>query len=167
MNQRRPARFGQGVVAVSLIAYALFSTGTSFALHGITTSPNRELYPFFTWSLFSKADNQKIDYSVFVTSINDEQFEAPIDWRKVEELPSFHDSRSLGLKAARAVGSKTRAGAPNADALRRTFENRYFGNHDVDYIIIRSVYNPMLLWRDGAKPDEEQVIGSFSYRGRS
>ena len=51
--------------------------------------------------------------------------------------------------------------------MRRVFEARYFGENDVDYMIVRSVYDPMLLWRDNAPPDDEQIVGTFSYRGRS
>jgi len=167
MSWKYTARKMQIVVLVALSLYFLFSTGTSFAIYGFSTNPNRELFPFFTWSLFSDADDKKIEYGILIVSLNGDVFSQAVDWRDVEELPSFNDSRSLGLKAARAVGSKTRSGAPEAESLRIAFEQRYFGNHDVEYKIIRSVYNPMLLWRDGAAPHDQSVIGTYRYSGRS
>jgi hypothetical protein len=163
---RSPRRL-QGAAALALVAYALFSTATSFALFGPSTNPNRELFPFFTWSLFSDADDRKIEHGVLIEAVDGRVFNPPRDWREVKSLPLFGDSPSLGLKAVRHLGGRLRARDPAAERLRSVFESRYFGQLDVDYRIVRAVYDPMALWRDGAPPEATETVGRFSHRDGS
>lgn len=161
------ARRTQWYAALALASYAAFSTATSFALHGPSTHPSREFYPFFTWSLYSNSSDRRVQYNAYVTYVNGEELPGRVHWQKIDQFAGFGDSVSLGLKALQNLGRQLRADEPGVEAIRAVFEQRYFGPNDVNYVIVRQVYDPIALWRQERGPDQEDLIGAFVYRGRS
>jgi len=153
--------------ASGLVAYVVLSTSAAFMILGPTTHPYRELYPFFSWSLFSRVSDERKEYRVTITALDDRTFDPPIDMRRVDVFPDFDDSKSLGYKALQNLGDAISKEADDIDRKREEFADRFFGRHDVDYRISRHDYNPLERWRDGPSSDEVAPIGDFSYGGGS
>ena len=161
------ARQLQLLGAAGLIAYIILSTGASFVIYGPSTHPSKELFPFFTWSLFSRVSDARKEYHIAVLTLDGETFDPPVDMRNIDVFPSFGDSRSLGYKALQNLGDAIRKGTENSDIERERFGARFFGRHDVDYQINRHSYKPLQRWREGPESDDVSTIGRFSYWGGS
>lgn len=147
-----------------MMAYVILSTSAAFVIAGPSTHPSKELYPFFTWSLFSKVSDRRNEYHVAVSALDGEVFDPPVDMRNIDVFPSFADSKSLGYKALQNLGDAIRNGDDDASTSREHFAGRFFGDHDVDYRISRHRYNPLKRWREGPSSDEIEVIGDFLHR---
>ncbi|MGI9494333.1 MAG: hypothetical protein ACR2QF_18235 [Geminicoccaceae bacterium] len=154
----------QALSVAGLIAYALMSTIAAFAITGPSTHPSRELFPFFTWSLFSRVSDVRTEYSVLVLALDDRIFDQPTDMRLIDDLPSFSDSRTLGYKALQNLGHALRLEHEGVEEKRRQFESRFFGRHDVDYLVMLYVYNPLRRWHEGEASDDVWVIGRYHHK---
>jgi len=147
-----------------LAAYALISTIAAFAITGPSTHPSRELFPFFTWSLFSRVSDVRTEYSILVLALDEKTFDEPTDMRLIDQLPSFSDSRSLGYKALQNLGHALRLELEGVDQQQRQFESRYFGRHNIDYLMMLHVYNPLQRWHEGEASDDVRVIGRYHHK---
>lgn len=162
-SSRRLQVFG----IMALVIYVVISTATAFKISGPSTHPSRELFPFFTWSLFSRISDVRTEYRILVLSIDDQIFDEPVDMRAIDAMPSFSDSRALGYKALQNLGRGLRLAQEGVDSQRRQFEDRYFGKHDMDYIVMHHVYNPLHRWHEGRETDRVRVIGRYHYVSQS
>ncbi|MEM8947829.1 MAG: hypothetical protein AAGA21_03320 [Pseudomonadota bacterium] len=153
--------------AAGLVFYAILSTSAAFVIAGPSTHPSRELFPFFTWSLFSKVSDARREYHIAILALNGTTFDPPVDMRSIDVFPSYSDSKSLGYKALQNLGRSLSKDAEGSDLDRERFAARFFGAHDVDYQINRHSYNPLRRWREGPSSDEIKLIGDFSYEGGS
>ncbi len=167
LGQARPARKLQAIGTAGLAAYVLIATIAAFRITGPTTHPKGELFPFFTWSLFSDVRDQRVEYRIVMLSLNGQTFDDPQDMRDIHTLPSFSDSRALGYKALQGIGRDLRLQTEDVHERRRHFEGRYFGRHAVEYQVMRHVYNPLQRWHDGKAGDDIQNLGQFHYPGHS
>lgn len=158
-------RWLQCLGGVGLIAYAILSTSAAFVISGPSTHPSRELFPFFTWSLFSKVSDARNEYHIAVLKLDGQALDPPVDMRSIDVFPRFSDSRSLGYKALQNLGGALSKGAEDSEVKRERFAARFFGRHDVDYQINRHSYNPLRRWREGPSSDDVRLIGNFSYEG--
>lgn len=167
IQRRFSARWLNQFGVLGLVAYVILSVSAAFTILGPTTHPSRELYPFFTWSLFSKVNEESSEFRITVLALDGQAFEPPVDMRRIDIFPAFGDSRSLGFKALQNLGRAIGKGARDSDRQRKLFGDRFFGRHDVDYRISRHDYNPLDRWRDGPSGDRVTKIGTFSFRGAS
>lgn len=132
----------QWLTVCVLVGYTTISTVASFAIGGVKTHPTRELFPFFTWSLFSWVPHVRHLYIVEITRLGDEVFEPPID---MQSIPQFEDQTTLAYKTIQDIG---RTGGNNPDKIA-TFEARYLKNADIDYRIVRLSFEPLERWQTG------------------
>ena len=137
-----------------LVGYAVLSTVGSFAIGGPRTHPSKELFPFFTWSLFSWVPDTRHLYVVEVMRIDGNALLPPKDLR---EIAAFDGESTLAYKATQELG---RSRGRN-ESLRQTFEARYLKNRDVEYRLVRKTYNPLERWRSG-EARETEVIAEFA-----
>jgi len=137
-----------------LVGYAVISTGASFAIGGAKTHPSKELFPFFTWSLFSWVPDVRHLYVVEITRLNGETFDPPLE---MQEIPQFADRTTLAYKAIQELG---RSGGSDPDK-RATFEARYLKGQAVDYRIVRNSFEPLERWHTGQDSSIE-VLAEFS-----
>ena len=151
-------------VAAGLIAYPIVATGFSMAKMGPSTHPSREVFPFFTWSLFSKIMDVRHEYEL--TLLADDG--GPVDGAEADRFDevttSFAGTR-LGYKALQNVGRGIRLRLPNADEERRAFEIRYFGENAVHYELRWRTYNPLERWRDENAYHRLETLGTFHFEG--
>lgn len=153
-------------VALGLIAYPLLSTTLSFSITGPTTHPSKEVFPFFTWSLFSKVMDVRREFEIKVLAINNEATTGEQAKTLRAVMSAFGESR-LGYKALQNVGRSLRRSETGAEEKRQSFERRYFNREDIDYEIIMLIYNPLERWRDSGSYDQLETVGHYNYQGRS
>ena len=152
---------------LGLAGYLVISVSAAFHLNGWTTHPVKELFPFFSWSLFSDVKNERIEYSIVIHQLDDETFAEPLDLREASGLPAFGGSRSLSYKALQNVGSALRSKDEGSMADLEVFETQYFSGHDLDYEIIRKTFDPIRRWHDQNDFLKRESVGRYEYRGRS
>lgn len=150
-----------------MLAYATLATSAAFVISGPTTHPSKELFPFFSWSLFSRVSDARKEYQIVVLALDGQRLDPPIDMRSIDAFPSFGDSKSLSFKALQNLGKALRKSADDSDIKRERFAARFFGRHDVDYQINLHGYNPLRRWHEGSSSDDVTSIGSFSHEGGS
>ena len=138
------------LVCLVLFGYTVISTTASFAIGGIKAHPSRELFPFFTWSLFSWVPETRQLYVVEITRLGDQTFDPPI---AMEDVPRFADRATLAYKAIQALG---RAGGTDP-ARRATFEGRYLRGEDVAYRLLRVRFAPLERWQTGRTISSEVI----------
>ncbi|MEM7041538.1 MAG: hypothetical protein AAF543_01880 [Pseudomonadota bacterium] len=146
-----------------MVFYVVLSTSAAFNITGPSTHPSKELFPFFTWSLFSRTTDRRTEYHLTIHAIDERSFDPPVDMRKIDVIPQFGDSRSLGYKALQNLGDALDDGHADSEVMRERFAARFFGRHDVDYQISRHRYNPLKRWREGPASDDVTAIGRFHY----
>jgi len=142
------------LVVVVLVGYTLVSTSASFAIGGIKSHPSRELFPFFTWSLFSWIPETRHQYVIEIQRIDGQRYDPPTHMQEFEE---FADGTTLAYKTIQDLG---RSGGAD-DRKRATFETRYLKGRNVDYRIVRLSFAPLERWHHGTTRDST-VIAEFT-----
>ena len=163
---RRSTRW-QAVGLMALASYLAITIVSALYLNGWSTHPGKELFPFFSWSLFSRVKNKHVEYSILIHRLDGQRFDDPIDMRKAEDLPVFGWSRSLGYKALQRIGNAIRFEEAHSSTDLNVFEIQYFGNHVVDYEIMRETFDPAKRWRDGLGVLQKESLGRYRHEGRS
>jgi hypothetical protein len=141
------------LIVLVLVGYPILSTGTSFAVGGVKTHPTKEVFPFFTWSLFSWVPEVRNLYVVEITHMNGEAIEPPRDMR---EFPDFAAEATLAYKTIQELG---RSGLQDSGKLV-AFEGRYLKGQHVGYRVVQYSYAPLENWHRG-EPASAIVIGDF------
>lgn len=153
--------------AAGMLIYVVLSTTAAFTITGPSTHPTRELFPFFTWSLFSRIVDVRKEYHLSVFTLDGQTFHPPVDMRRLDAFPQFSDSRSLRHKALQNLGNAVENDDGDSATQRQRFAARFFGRHSVDYTISRHEYNPLERWRAGPLRESVEIVGRFSYEGGS
>ena len=138
------------------IGYIVTSVGAAFVIHGVRTDPGGELFPFFTWSLFSRNQNIRIDFIVEITNIDGKPVEPPRNILDAKDFLGYIHSPSIVFKAAQKFG-RARGHTPS---LKAAFESRFMGGHKVSYQIVRLEYHPVERWRTGGVVSR-RIIGKY------
>lgn len=153
----RAYRLKKTLVLLFFITYGLVQCA------GQLTSPRREYFPIFGWSLFSTATNPDNSLEVEILRIGDTKFAEPVNFFELDAYFEAASSRSTNvLKSAGRVLNLHRGDPAAAEAARRVFEITYFGAQvTVDYQFVAVTYDPIERWRTG-KVLERQLVGRFS-----
>lgn len=118
--------------------------------------PTYELFPFYSWSMFSEVPNDKVSFLVYVEGVNGEDFKEPILFQKAGKyvrgtgdinVQKFIQNfgKAVFEKDSEAVGK-----------LRPLFEKKYLKGR-VKYSVVREVMDPLKRWH-GEKPDQEEIV---------
>ncbi|MEO1368314.1 MAG: hypothetical protein AAFX50_14165 [Acidobacteriota bacterium] len=137
---RRSQHFGLAVVLVTIAA----------SLH-LGFSGKRDLYPFFSWSLFTHVPNVKHDFGLLITGIDGQRLDPP------RELNAF-SGRLAGAGSIRAYYTVQDFGRAillrdreTADELRSLLEREYLkgAGGELHYLLVARSYDPIEKWRHG------------------
>lgn len=156
MHQYRRVKFAISILLVGHLAAVLLIK--ILAVLGTMDRPG-EIFPVFTWSLFSRVPNHVQDFAIRIHSIDN------IKLRKPTYLESLHDtfphadagnSRQIVDRLGHALtGDRTAEIAQ----LTRQLEEVLFHQHDsVEYEVVQRSYMPANRWRDGPFHDEITII---------
>ncbi|MHA1563881.1 MAG: hypothetical protein ACTSX7_01100 [Alphaproteobacteria bacterium] len=145
---------GKRLVVLLWVGYAIFAVGSKSYLK-TTQDPSVEVFPFFAWSLFSRATATQSEYAVEVESLDGQQYSPPVDIMKLARtLALYADDSILVHKSMQALArAKT-------DERRLAFERSFLSGHDVSYRVVRYNFDPMDRWKTGER-GEATVLGQY------
>lgn len=113
-----------------------------------------EIYPIFSWFLFSETPNKVQRFSVIISEYDGKKFDPPLPWHKVMELIS--GTRVSGARFHSAIVLVQRIGDAHINSdknkfteLRKQFEGIFLENRPTKYQIIEESYNPLEKWKFG------------------
>ncbi|MBJ93724.1 MAG: hypothetical protein CMP23_04530 [Rickettsiales bacterium] len=111
-----------------------------------------EIFPIFTWSLFSSIPaRESQSYAVQIVEVDGRSFDPPLDFMMAKELLSGAgdiNAHYLILRLGKAIDQD---GQSEARELRRLFESNYLdGSHaQLKYQVIVNRFNPVEKWKTG------------------
>lgn len=119
----------------------------------------REIFPLFSWSLYSEAAHVEIQYTARLLELDGRPLTPVAD---LMAMPAFHKSpdywRDVGV--LNNFGQALDAGdGPRAEDLRILVESNILPGHHSRYEIVRRVYDP--LERRASGRFEETRLGVF------
>ncbi|MEK7627917.1 MAG: hypothetical protein AAB421_00655 [Patescibacteria group bacterium] len=150
-----PYSIAKGVIFSFLAMYFVLGFMTSFAQKG-------EVYPFFSWSLFSYTPNKGEAFTMEITAVGGKVQNPPIAFNetrplfeKISQSPTQYTPiiRDLGIALAH---NKTSA----IDLLSKKL-SLLFPSGRFSYDILRIEYDPVEYWRSKTYTTHE-VLGTFS-----
>lgn len=132
-----------------IILYFLIGMVTGF-LRG------KEIFPFFSWSLFSNIPNKTNEYTIIVDVYNGMIVSPPQLFQEAKEIIRQFDSRNISPPASiiayylmQDFGKAYERGEiQKAEKLRRLFEANYI-KAPARYRLVRLIYNPVERWKTG------------------
>ena len=127
--------------------------------------PNRtELFPFFSWSLFSRASSTRSDVALLIRSVDGEPLSEPrLFYEMADQFAAARtgDSRLSKLLDQLAYFVR-RSDRSNIARLRAVVEGNFLRDAmSVDYDLVRIEYNPIDRYRSG-ELKRVAILGSFS-----
>lgn len=133
------------VVLASLTLYVASAWYTHFF------APNENLYPLFSWNLFSHIPNEVQTYTIAILSYNHTTYNPPLAFdKKLFLLSSVHRSPN---EFTWAIGELGRALATqDTDAVKtyRTLVEVLFRGMPAQYEVRHAIYDPITLWETGS-----------------
>jgi hypothetical protein len=145
----------QKLIIIVLLGYAVI--GYSFHILKL-----RELYPIFSWELFSVVPAQeRIDFGLLITSVNGEQLPEPVYFEDADFL--FGKAHTVDAYGSIQVFAAAiiRDDDAETEEIRTYFESIFLDEAEsMSYQIIRRKADLLALWQTG-QYDEETVIATF------
>ena len=136
------------------VGYAVLAVGSKSYLKSVD-DPSIEVFPFFTWSLFSRAPSRQSEFAIEVVALDGQQYDPPVDIMKLAEpLALFGEDSILIHKSTQALAKA------KTDERRLAFERSYLSGHNVSYRLVRYNFDAMDRWKTGAR-GEAKVIGQY------
>lgn len=145
------------------VLFVLFASAyVIVALYGNLTTSFREIFPIFSWSLFSNIPANASRLDVVITGIGDEQLEPAYYYDMGDEFRPAKARNASFFKAARRLMLAIESGdAELIDSIRRTFESNYLADQShVRYKLVVTRSDPIERWR-GQAPEIVEVIAEF------
>ena len=160
----RPRSSGlNGFLLRKLLIFLFFLGYFTVATGGMLMAERREVFPVFSWSLFTKINQYLWTYEIAISRIDDTVYDPPVDYFTLTNM--FADARnreSAVVKTARAYHWAQNNDPSRLESIRSVIEGRYFGGHDrVDYAILLVLHQPLLRWQSGAV-ERRDVIAELS-----
>ncbi|MEM8861795.1 MAG: hypothetical protein AAGD96_26025 [Chloroflexota bacterium] len=147
-------KFQKSVIATVVILYFVignFSWGVF----------RHEIYPIFSWELFSLVPNLEVDYGLQIISMNESSLEKPTYF---QELPNdFKDAESIiAFFVIQDLGKAIDANDQEAIIdLRDQIETTFFSSkNNVEYAVVKRSYHPVDRWKTG-KFEEEILMVTY------
>jgi len=149
------------------IKILIFVTLMSYAMVGVIlqlfVSGRNEIFPIFSWALFSKVPNNRIDYNVQITSVNNKKLVLPVYYNNSSKW--FSNAKSINAYyVIQKLGYAVTSGDENRiHSVRKYFEPLYMGDvKSVNYKVVQRTFDPLRLWKFG-ETDSIKTLDSFEY----
>lgn len=125
---------------------------------------DREIYPFFNWSLFSRATPFGADVTLRVLSIDGTPMERPqLLYQMAEHLEVARKQDGLAFKIIGQFSQAVARGElERAERLRGVIENRILGDaENIEYELVLIRFDPIARYRTG-EIESVKVLGSYA-----
>jgi hypothetical protein len=112
---------------------------------------HREVFPIFSWSLFSQVQSSRSDFAVLITQIGNRTFEPPIELKNADQwFPRGGHIRSY-ITIQNMGNAFLRRDRRTLEISRRILESNYMNGpaEPVKYLLISRRYDPIERWHDG------------------
>lgn len=118
-----------------------------------------EIFPIYSWDLFSYVPNRSIDYALKINAIDDEYLENPAyfqdmpnEFKQANSITAFHVIQQFG----RAIEAND---APAIETLRNQIESDYFANQSqVEYEVRKRSFFSAERWRTGTFEENTRLV---------
>jgi hypothetical protein len=126
------------LVAMVLIGYAAIPL------------PGNELFPFYSWSMFSLVPSEKNAFTVFIHEVNGQPLLPPREFQQAGQL--VHAPHSVvAYKVIQKLGDAYKNGTPQAQAqMKELFEKNYLPQ-PMRYALVHMNYDPLTRWKNGGR----------------
>lgn len=152
-----------GFVLRKLLIFVFFLGYFTVATGGMLMTERREVFPVFSWSLFTNVNQYLWTYEIAISRVDDTVYDPPVDYFTLSNM--FADARnreSAVVKTARAYHWAKNNDPSRLESLRSVIEGRYLAGYDrVDYTIQLVLHQPLLRWQTGAV-ERRDVIEELS-----
>lgn len=117
------------------------------SLAGLPLVSQENVFPFFTWSLFSWVDRTSVDFAVRVTSVDGQPLTDGEDFMRSQR---FHVGGDKAYFVLQAFGRAVKKKSPQAEGERKLFE-RFLGGFDktLEYELLVRRWNALEFWKTG------------------
>ena len=141
-----------------LIAYSIVGIILQLFVSG-----RNEIFPVFSWALFSRVPNKIIEYNIVITSVDGQPLHTVLTYNKASEW--FTKSNSINAYyVIQTLGRAVYSGDANqVKEVRKYFEPLYLGDvNTVEYELIKLTIDPLKLKKYGLV-ENIQNLASFEY----
>jgi hypothetical protein len=107
-----------------------------------------EIYPVFSWTLFSKVPQERIAWGLRIVAYNGQVLDSPLFYEEADGIVS--DPRSISAQYAirRMCRAELAGNAREVKDARRLLEQTYLAT-GIRYELVRVRYDPLTRWRSG------------------
>ncbi|MEM7802860.1 MAG: hypothetical protein AAF633_26960 [Chloroflexota bacterium] len=123
-----------------------------------------EIFPFYSWDLFSFVPNQVADYGLLILSVDGQPVDSPLYFEEAEAYlinPNSIEAQRLIQEMGRALEQNRLA---DLDRFKGQLESLFFGRYDqMTYQIMRRTYFPVKRFNEGIF-ESEREIGALTYQ---
>ncbi len=154
---------------IMILLASYFLCGLTLGLRGFFFKEpgrvsNQEIFPVFSWFLFSKTPNTVQRFTVLVSEYDGNKFDPPVYWR--EAARSVKPVSGADIHAVRVLCKRMNEVYMSNDQekfneLRIEFENIYLSDSVVKYQIVEESYNPLERWKFGDDKMARKNIGYY------
>ena len=148
--------------------FLLLAAFTAYFFIGMfsQTIPGGEVYPFFSWSLFSTIPNERAVYTMEINRIGDIVYNPPLPFSETKFLfDTIHQAPTEYTTFISKLGlALDKDDEQNIDLYRAKLE-RIFPETAYSYTVFRVEYNPVEHWKSGTYT-LQRALGTFDQRDR-
>jgi hypothetical protein len=147
-------------------ALVVFVAAYAVVAHwGGKSSPRREFFPVFNWSLFTHIYSVPMLPELHVVSIAGEKLAKPVNYFELDTY--FESARQRSIVVTKTLGQLHAAILRKDDAevarLRRIIETRHLSGHGpVEYEVRTVRFMPVQRWKNKDEVFEQTVVGRFT-----
>lgn len=148
-------------VILSILGYAATALVLGLGYH------HREVFPLFSWSLFTHVPSVRTDAGVQILQLGDRAFDPPLELLEARGLFPRASSIQAYYTVQKLAGASMARDGAEIERLRRLFESEYLGARDrhLRYRLILRRFDPIDRWRGGGY--ESRPLVEFEHRGEA
>ena len=128
---------------ILIVIFSYFIAGISI---GFLNVKDEEVFPFFSWSLFSRIPNRGYQYSVQITEYNG-QIIKPVLFQKASSIVNKSHS-SEPDRIIQNMGKNFDKNTQEFEKMKNLLEGNYLGN-TTKYNLVLLTYDPLQKWKTG------------------
>jgi len=143
------------VIALIFATYACFGVLLEYFIHG-------EIYPVFSWSLFSVIPNPTVDTTIRVHEMHGKQYEPPLTFQDLTFLfTEIGHSPTQYTPIIKRLGDAIKDDNQEKIDKERAHLEALFGTMPFRYDVVRITYDPIVFFSTHT-PEDERIIASFT-----
>lgn len=136
-----------------LVSYFLIGMGSEFVL-------GKEIFPIFSWFLFSETPNQIVNFKIVLYSHNDKTLQPPVPFHQAPASMANAGDINANVVINDLGSSFLQGKSAQINEHRKILENNYMKGQ-VEYGLIKETYNPIQKWN--SDQGDQEVLAKFEH----